>query len=122
MSEWLERELARGLAPVAAPESLGIRLGFARTRAGRWVLPRVAIALAAAVMVLIGGGYAASRTPAPELRGAVRPGECVRAATLQVNGGNATVLLAHESVASPKTPEHSLSAASDAGCHQCHTL
>ena len=32
MSDWLERELARGLAPVAAPEALGVRLGFARAK------------------------------------------------------------------------------------------
>ena len=39
MSDWLERELARGLAPVAAPEALGVRLGFERARR-RGISPR----------------------------------------------------------------------------------
>ena len=66
MSDWLERELARGLAPVAAPEILKIRLGFAPAR--RWEFPRVALAVAAAVVMIIGGGYAASRTAALDSR------------------------------------------------------
>jgi hypothetical protein len=66
MSDWLERELARGLAPVAAPDVLKIRLGFAPAR--RWEFPRVALALAAAVVMIIGGGYAASRTAALDSR------------------------------------------------------
>jgi hypothetical protein len=60
MSDWLVRELARGLAPVAAPEVLKIRLGLAPAQ--RWEFPRVALAVAAAVVMIIGGGYAASRT------------------------------------------------------------
>jgi hypothetical protein len=66
MSDWLERELARGLAPVAAPDVLKIRLGFAPAR--RWEFPRVALAVAAAVVMIIGGGYAASRTAALDSR------------------------------------------------------
>jgi hypothetical protein len=66
MSDWLERELAHGLAPVAAPDTLGIRLGF--TLARRWEFPRVALAVAAAVVTIIAGGYAASRTAALDLR------------------------------------------------------
>ena len=54
MSDWLERELARGLAPVAAPEALRIRLGLAPAK--RRAFPRVALAVAAAVVVIIGGG------------------------------------------------------------------
>ena len=75
MSDWLERELARGLAPVAAPEALRIRLGLARAR--RRAFPRVALAVAAAVVVIIGGSVAAGRTAALDLRRAagvdVRP-------------------------------------------------
>ena len=64
--DWLERQLARELAPVAAPDTLGIRLGFSPPK--RWEFPRVALAVAAAVVMIIGGGYAASRTAALDLR------------------------------------------------------
>src|ERR1035438_8999056 len=66
MSDWLERELGRELAPVAAPEALGTRLGFAPAK--RWEVPRLALAVAAAVVLVIGGSYAASRTEALDLR------------------------------------------------------
>jgi hypothetical protein len=66
MSDWLERKLARELAPVAAPDILRIRLGFAPAK--RWEFPRVALAVAAAVVMIIAGGYAASRTAALDLR------------------------------------------------------
>jgi hypothetical protein len=59
MSEWLERELARELAPVEAPGMLGVRLGLAQAR--RWECPRAALAVAAAVVLAIGGGYAGGR-------------------------------------------------------------
>jgi hypothetical protein len=132
MSDWLERELARELAPVAAPEALRIRLGLAPAR--RWVFPRVAVAVAAAVVMIIGGGYAASRTPAldlrqveaRELRG-TKSGEienlsrCDGGASipLRMSAGKATVLLAHTS---SEMPAHTLAAAPDAGCHLCHSL
>ena len=60
MSDWLERELSRALAPVTAPEALRIRLGLAPAR--RWEFPRMALAVAAAVVVIMAGGYAAGRT------------------------------------------------------------
>ena len=66
MSDWLERELARDLAPVAAPPMLAIRLGLARAK--RWEFPHMAFAVAAAVVLVIGAGYAASRTEALDLR------------------------------------------------------
>src|SRR5450756_2973999 len=70
MSDWPEEELARELAlaliPVAAPRMLRIRLGFAPAK--RWEFPRMALAVAAAVVMIIGGGYAASRTAALDLR------------------------------------------------------
>src|ERR1035438_9028565 len=110
MSDWLERELGRELAPVAAPEALGTRLGFAPAK--RWEFPRLALAVAAAVVLVIGGSYAASRTEALDLRRAagvaIRPADgepgtgarllrCDGGAgvTLQVNADKATVLLAH---------------------------
>jgi hypothetical protein len=65
MSEWLDRELARELAPVAAPDALGARLGFHASRRPQW--PRMMLALAAAVVVLIAGGYAAGRTNPSDL-------------------------------------------------------
>ena len=66
MSEWLERELARELARVAAPRSLRVRLGLAP--AERREFPRVLLAVAAAVVLVIGGSYAANRTAALDLR------------------------------------------------------
>ena len=68
MSDWLERELTRGLAPVAAPEALRIRLGLAPVR--RRVFPRVALTVAAAVVFIIGASVAAGRTAALDLRSA----------------------------------------------------
>jgi hypothetical protein len=136
MSDWLERELARGLAPVAAPESLGVRLGFERAR--RREFPRVALAIAAAIVMIIGAGYAAGRTSALDLRiaaranvalqpldevqlAAARPLRCDggAASPAPVNSARATVLLAHFSA---EPPAHSMPVAADAGCHLCHSL
>ena len=133
MSDWLERELASGLAPVKAPEALGTRLGF--TTAKRWEVPRLALAVAAAVVLVIGGSYAASRTEALDLRLAagvsIRPeGEqgsgtrlvrCDGGAgmPLQVNADKATVLLAHSGF---EWTAHTPAAAPEADCHSCHTL
>lgn len=134
MSDWLERELARGLAPVAAPEALGTRLGFATAK--RWEVPRLALAVAAAVVLVIGGSYAASRTEALDLRWAagvgVRPAQsepgtgarlvrCDGGAgmPLQVNADKATVLLAHSGF---ERSAHTLAAAPEADCHFCHSL
>ena len=129
MSDWLERELGRELAPVAAPEALGTRLGFAPAK--RWEVPRLALAVAAAVVLVIGGSYAASRTEALDLRRAagvsIRPAEggarlvrCDGGAgmPLQVNADQATVLLAHSGV---ERSAHTL-AAPEADCHFCHSL
>ena len=134
MSDWLERELGRELAPVAAPEALGTRLGF--TAAKRWEFPRLALAVAAAVALVIGGSYAASRTEALDLRRAadvaIRPAEgepgngarllrCDGGAgmTLQVNADKATVLLAHSGF---ERSAHTLPPAPEADCHHCHSL
>ena len=130
MSDWLERELASGLAPVAAPEALGTSLGFARAK--RWEVPRLALAVAAAVVLVIGGSYAASRTEALDLRWAagvgVRPVEggarlprCDGGAgmPLRVNADKATVLLAHSGF---ERSAHALAAAPEADCHFCHNL
>lgn len=131
MSDWLERELARGLAPVAAPEALRIRLGLARAK--RRAFPRVALTVAAAVALIIGGSVAAGRTPALDLRSAagvdvvresagdVRLVRCDGGAGLpvRVNAGKPTVLLAHNTSEMPARPS---TAASEAGCHLCHSL
>ena len=134
MSDWLERELARGLAPVAAPETLGTRLGFVPAK--RWEVPRLALAVAAAVVLVIGGSYAASRTEALDLRWTagvgVRPAEgepltgarllrCDGGAglPLRVNADKATVLLAHSGF---ERSAHTLAAAPEADCHFCHSL
>jgi hypothetical protein len=136
MSDWLERELARGLAPVTAPRTLRIRLGFAP--AERWEFPRAALALAAAVVMIIGGGYAASRTAALDLRrqaaadvplppaegvppAGTRLLRCDGAAGMpsQIIAGKATVLLAHSGF---ERPAHTAAPTTEAGCHQCHSL
>ena len=131
MSDWLERELRRGLAPVAAPETLRIRLGLAP--ASRRVFPRVALTVAAAVVFIIGASVAAGRTPALDLRSTagvdvvresaedVRLVRCDGGAGLpvRVNAGKPTVLLAHSSSDVPARPS---TAASEAGCHLCHNL
>ena len=144
MSDWLERELARGLAPVAAPAMLRVRLGLAPAK--RWQVPRVALVVAAAVVLVIGGGYAASRTAAHGLRQvAVRESRGARTERAQLPGarllrcdggperrfpasaGSATVLLAHaaspaEGASAWKIPDHAFAATPDAGCHLCHSL
>jgi hypothetical protein len=134
MSDWLERDLARGLAPVAAPEALGTRLGLAPAK--RWEVPRLALTVAAAVVLVIGGSYAASRTEALDLRWTagvgVRPAEgeqqtsarVLRCDTgagmpLRVNADKATVLLAHSGFV---RSAHTLAAAPEADCHSCHNL
>jgi len=131
MSDWLERELARGLAPVAAPEALRIRLGLAPAR--RRAFPRVALTVAATVALIIGGSVAAGRTAALDLRSAagvdvvreaaedVRLVRCDGGAGLpvRVNAGKATVLLAHSN---SEMPAHTSQAAPEAGCHLCHSL
>jgi hypothetical protein len=140
MSDWPEEELARelalALAPVAAPRMLRIRLGFAPVK--RWEFPRAALAVAAAVVMIIGGGYAASRTAALDLRRQAGADVPLRTAAgvpsagarllrcdggagmpLQVNAGKATVLLAHSGF---ERPAHTPAAAPEAGCHLCHSL
>jgi hypothetical protein len=131
MSDWLERELARGLAPVAAPEALRIRLGLARAK--RRAFPRVAFTVAAAVALIIGGSVAAGRTAALDLRSAAgvdvvresaEDGRLVRcdggaSLPVRVNAGKATVVLAHSG---SEMPAHASNVASEAGCHLCHSL
>ncbi len=136
MSDWLERELARGLAPAAAPDALAVRLGFGRAK--RREFPRVALAIAAAIVMIIGAGYAAGRTAALDLRrearanvallplddvqlAAARPLRCDggAASPSPVNSARATLLLAHYNV---EPPAHAMSTPADAGCHLCHSL
>jgi len=110
------------------------RLGFAAAK--RWEVPRLALAVAATVVLVIGGSYAASRTEALDLRRAadvaIRPAEgepgsgarllrCDGGAgtTLQVNADKATVLLAHSGF---ERSAHSLAAPPEADCHFCHSL
>jgi hypothetical protein len=136
MSDWLERELSRALTPVAAPDALRIRLGLAPAR--RREFPRAVLAVAAAVVVIMGAGYAASRTAALDLRRealvdvGTRPADgtqlsgarllrCDGGAAMPatLNGANAIVLLAHSG---PDIPAHNISASSETGCHFCHSL
>jgi hypothetical protein len=132
MSEWLERELRRGLAPVRAPEALGIRLGFAAGK--RWALPRVALGVAAAVVMAIGGGYQGGRTVLEARRGSstgalLRTVEGARLTEtglprcdggagmpVRVDADRAIVLLAHSG---GNRPAHALAAGD---CNHCHRL
>ena len=84
MPDWMENEVARQLAPVAAPEALGIRLGFRPQRRREW--PRMMLAVAAAAVVLIAGGYSAGRANSSDLRQAANTpratGQCGSCHTL----------------------------------------
>jgi hypothetical protein len=147
MSDWLERELVRGLGKVNAPDALGERLGFTRTP------PRefrgAVLAVAAAVCMIVAGGYAASRSHAldlyrsPEREAAVnrplelassrpvslvswdrgeaggRPLRCDGGAGLNVPlpNANATSLLAHHGGSVERAH-----VSGDAGCGFCHSL
>jgi|KBSMisStaDraftv2_1062788.scaffolds.fasta_scaffold80823_4 hypothetical protein len=142
MSDWLERELARQLAPVAAPDALSVRLGFAAAR--RREISRAALAVAAAIVLVVSAGYATSRSSAFDLyRNASRarhqrsslmlastdrrtsspevdrPMRCDGGAGLAVpvTGASGTVLLAHSAI---PAPAHNATA--DAGCNLCHSL
>jgi hypothetical protein len=131
MSDWLEHELARGLSPVAAPDQLKIHLGLAP--ATPWEFPRAACAVAMAIVLIVGGGYVASRTPAFDLRPVSQPTARVQLASdgvprcerpdasgFSADPGTfkATILLAHAAPAS----EAAHTQASEAGCHLCHNL
>jgi hypothetical protein len=92
--------------------------------------------VAATVVLVIGGSYAASRTEALDLRWTagvgVRPAQggsgtgarlvrCDGGAgmPLQVNADKATILLAHSRF---ERSAHTLAAAPEADCHFCHSL
>jgi hypothetical protein len=143
MSDWLERELVRGLGKVQAPDALGERLGF--TRPVRREFRGAVLAVAAAVCTIVAGGYAASRSHAldlyrsPEREVAVqlassRPVSLVSwdrgesaGRTLRCDGGaglsvplrnaNATALLAHHGGSVERSH-----VSGDAGCGYCHSL
>jgi hypothetical protein len=130
MSEWLEGELARELAPVEAPEELGIRLGFTPSR--RWVMPRAALAVAAAVLMAIGGGYSANRTltvPRPDAFSEVSAQQagggtlprCDSGAgtPVRVNADQAIVLLAHTGA---ERRGHAAATLPEGDCRHCHNL
>jgi hypothetical protein len=135
MSDWLERELARELAPAAAPEALAARLGFAPVK--RWAFPGLGLAVAAVVAMVIAGSYAASRTEwldlraaagvgaAPRLEEGIRLGDargrCDGGANLplRLEAGKATILLAH---AGSERAAHGLAAAPEGDCRFCHSL
>jgi hypothetical protein len=103
MSDWLEEHLSQHLKPVKAPEQLGVRLGFERAK--RHQVPRMAVAIAAAV-VMMAGGLAANRE--------ARNGEAVQfaAADLSARLGHAA------STGAEKAPPM----ATEAGCKACHSL
>jgi hypothetical protein len=138
MSDWLERELTRGLGRVNAPDALGERLGF--TRPAPREFRGAVLAVAAGVCMIVAGGYAASRSHALDLYRAPRGEATVQLASnrpvslvswnrgeLRCDGGaglnaplpnaNTTALLAHHGGAVERPH-----AAGDAGCNFCHSL
>ena len=145
MSDWLERELARGLTRVNAPEALGERLGLVRPT--RSEFRGALVAVAAAVMVIVGGGYAAGQSTNLDLYrftardlAAAQPVEvassqilsrvswnardgaisrCAGGATsgLPVRAATMTAVLAHHGVS-----EDRVQGSGDAGCGFCHSL
>src|SRR4051794_9722327 len=66
MSDWLEGQLSQHLSPVTAPEELRVRLGLARAK--RREFPRMLLAVAATVVMMMAGGLAASRTTPLDLQ------------------------------------------------------
>ncbi len=136
MSDWLERELAREMAPVEAPEALGTRLGL--TAGKRSPFQGLGLAVAAAVVLVIGGSFAASRTEALDLRQAAGVNVSPRSTEgmdltgarllrcdggggmpLRVKAGEATLLLAHSGL---ERPAHTRAVGPEADCHFCHSL
>jgi len=106
MSDWLERELSKDLAPVVAPQELGVRLGFAKAK--RRVFPRTAFAVAAGIVMMMAGGVAASRE--------ARNGEVE---FVSVDRGAIAVWLGHQGGAGA---ERNTGASADVGCKACHRL
>ena len=102
MSDWLEGQLAQHLKPVSAPAELGVRLGFAH--AERRQFPRMAVAVAAAV-VMMAGGLAANRE--------ARNGEVVE--FVSADRGAISVRLAHSSTGGQPNVQRS-------DCRACHSL
>jgi len=144
MSDWLERELARGLTRVPAPEALGERLGLVRP--SRSEFRGAVLAVAAAILAIVGGGYAGQSTKLDLYRfterdlaavqpielasahsvsrvswnvsdGSARPVRCDGAAELPVRSAAMTALLAHHGMS-----EDRMQNSGDAGCGFCHTL
>jgi hypothetical protein len=105
MSDWLEEQLSQHLSPVKAPEELGVRLGF--TRATRHQVPRMMVAIAAAI-VMMAGGLAANRE--------ARNGEAVQFAA--ADQGTIPVRLGHQASGVERTVNLKV----EAGCRACHTL
>lgn len=100
MSDWLEGQLTQHLRPVAAPEELGRRLGFAPRKRGQ--APRMLVAMAAAI-VMMAGGLAANRE-APN-------GEVVRFEAGAISGR-----LAHAASGGAPAVQQSVD------CRACHSL
>jgi len=145
MSDWLERELARGLTRVTAPDALGERLGLVRP--SRSELRGAVLAIAAAIIAIVGGGYAAGQSSKLDLYrfterdlaavqpvelasahdvsrvswnvrdGEGRPVRCDGAAALPVRTATITALLAHHGMSGDR-----IQSSGDAGCGFCHTL
>ena len=105
MSDWLSEQLSQHLHPVKAPEELGERLGF--TRATRHQVPRMVVAIAAAI-VMMAGGLAANRE--------ARNGEAVQFAA--ADQGTIPVRLGHQASGVERTVNLKV----EAGCRACHTL
>jgi hypothetical protein len=91
------------LKPVAAPEELAVRLGFARPKQRQF--PRMAVAIAAAV-VMMAGGLAANRE--------ARYGETVEFAS--ADRGAISVWLGHSGTAMQGVGQR------QGDCSVCHSM
>jgi hypothetical protein len=106
MSDWLEEQLSQHLHAVKAPENLAVSLGFERAK--RHQVPRMIVAIAAAI-VMMAGGLAANRE--------ARNGEAVQFAA--ADQGTIPVRLGHQASGSA---EKSSNLTTDASCGACHSL
>jgi hypothetical protein len=63
MSEWVDLQLSHQMASVQAPEELWTRVQTGRPARTRRIVPRLALATAAAVLAVIAVAYSATKSP-----------------------------------------------------------
>ena len=76
MSEWVDLQLAHQLAPVGAPDELWDRVQGRRRR--RQTVPRLALATAMAVLVVVALAYSSTRPREIPRLASLPTGSCVQ--------------------------------------------